>query len=82
MPAWLVLLGLLSLTLAFGYQLAVRRFGWRVLVYWLAIFAAVALFEALAESANITVTRLGDLRLLPDLAGGGTAMGALWLLRL
>ncbi len=80
MPPWLVLLLVVSLALAFGYQLATHRYGWRVLAYWLVTFGALAGFEALAEAAGWNVTRLGDLRLAPDLAGGALAVAALWFL--
>lgn len=81
MPPWLLLLLLISLTLAFAYQCLTRQFGWRVVAYWVLIFLAVMIAEALAESANVAALRVGDLRLLPDLAGAALALGTLRLLR-
>lgn len=80
MPPWLALLLLVSLILALAYQLTTRRFGWRVVIYWAVIFAALMVFEGLAESLSFNATRLGDVRLAPDLAGGVTALLGLWLL--
>ena len=80
MPPWLALLLLVSLILALAYQLTTRRFGWRVVIYWAVIFAAVMVFEGLAESLSFNATRLGDVRLVPDLAGGVTALLGLWFL--
>lgn len=82
MPPWLIFLLLVSLTLAFAYQLVGGRLGWRVLLYWLLIFAAVAATEAGAESAGLNLTRFGDLRLAPDLGGAAAVIGALWFLGL
>lgn len=82
MPPWLILLAILALTLALAYQLFSRRYGRRVLLYWVLVFAALLGAEALAESAGLEVTRIGDLRLLPDLAGGFGVLGALWYLGL
>jgi K+-transporting ATPase A subunit len=79
-PPWLVFLIVLALTLAFAYQLASRRFGWRIVGYSIVIFAVLLGFEALAEAAGINATRLGDLRLGPDLAGATVALFALWFL--
>jgi hypothetical protein len=79
-PPWLVFLLIVSLALALGYQLASRRFGWRLAGYWLLTFLAVTACEALAESMGWDVTRLGDLRLAPDLAGGALAIAVLWFL--
>lgn len=81
MPPWLLLLLMLSLTSAFAYQLATRRFGWRVIGYWLVLFVVVMACEALAESANINITRFGELRLLPDLLGIALVMGGMRLIR-
>lgn len=80
LPPWLLFLLLLALTLALAYQLASRRYGWRVLAYWLFIFIGLAGFEALSESAGFNMTRFGDLRLLPDLAGAGATLSVLWFL--
>jgi hypothetical protein len=81
-PPWLVFLLLVSLTLALLYQAATRRFGWRIVVYWLLVFAAAAAAEAGAESVGLDVTRFGDLRLLPDLGGAVAVLGSLWFLGL
>lgn len=80
-PPWLILMLVLSLALALVYQLATRRHGWRAWMYWLLIFAGMLLFEGLSESAGLSVTRFGDLRLLPDLVGAGLALSALRLVR-
>jgi hypothetical protein len=76
----LVALLLASLTLAFVYQLASRRYGWRVLAYWLLILAGVIGAEVAAEAVSLNITRLGDLRVIPDLTGGLLVMAVLWLL--
>jgi hypothetical protein len=80
MPPWLVALLVASLTLALIYQLVTRRYGWRVLAYWLLILAGVIGAEAVAEAISWNVTRLGDLRVLPDLAGGLAVVAILWVL--
>lgn len=71
---------LLSLTAALVYQLASRRFGWRILLYWFIALAGLIGAEALAESIGWNVSRVGDLRLLPDLAGAGSLLMTLWFL--
>lgn len=78
LPPWVVFLLLFSLSLALIYQLATRRYGWRLLGYWLLIFLTAAVFEAAAESAGFNATRFGDIRLAPDFAGAGLALLALW----
>jgi hypothetical protein len=80
-PPWLIFLLLVALAIALIFQLASRRYGWRVLGYWLVVFIGVVGFEALAESAGWNVTRMGEVRLGPDVAGGVLAAGVLWLLR-
>lgn len=79
-PPWLIFLMLIASTLALGYQLASRRYGWRVIGYGLFIFVGLAGFEALAESAGVSLTRFGDVRLLPDLVGGAVTLSILWFL--
>ncbi len=79
-PPWLVFLLLVSLTLALIYQIISRRYGWRLILYWLLTFVALMAFEALAESLGWDVTRFGDLRLAPDVAGGVLVLTALWFL--
>lgn len=81
-PAWLILSLLISLTIALCYQLASRRFGWRILAYWLLILIGFIGGEVLAEAAGWNVTRLGDLRLLPDLLGSLLIATALWFIGL
>jgi hypothetical protein len=80
MPVWLVFALLLSLIVALIYQIASRRFGWRVMGYWLAIACGVLAAEAIAETLGLNITRLGDVRLLPDLAGAAVVVAALWFL--
>lgn len=80
MPPWLVALLLVSLALSFVYQLASHHYGWRVLAYWLLILAGVVGGEVAAEAASWDLTRLGDLRILPDLTGGVLIMAVLWIL--
>ena len=80
MPPWLVLLLLVSLAVALVYQLATRRFGWRILAYWLAVFLGALGAELLAEAAGIELLRVGDLRLLPDMLGALLVTGTLWFL--
>ena len=81
-PPWLVLSLVLSLTLALLYQISSRRYGWRVLVYWVAVFAGFLGGELIAEQAGISLMRVGDLRLLPDFAGAFVVIGVLWFLGL
>jgi hypothetical protein len=81
-PPWLVLSLVLSLTLALLYQIFSRRYGWRVLVYWVAVFAGFLGGELVAEQAGISLLRVGDLRLLPDFAGVFVVIGVLWFLGL
>jgi uncharacterized membrane-anchored protein len=80
MPPWLLLALLLALIIALLYQLASRRYGWRVVVYWVAIAAGMLVAEAIAESLGWNVTRFGDLRLLPDFAGAAMILAAFWFL--
>ena len=68
-PPWLVLAGLISLAAALIYQIGTRRYGWRVLAYWLLALCGLLVGEAAAESLGMNITRFGDLRLLPDLLG-------------
>jgi hypothetical protein len=82
LPPWLVLLLLLGLVLSLSYQLISRRFGARVIGYWIITSAGILLFEALAESLGWNITRVGDLRMLPDVTGGVLAVTVLWLLRI
>jgi hypothetical protein len=82
LPPWLVLSLVISLAIGALYQLFSRRYGWRILVYWAAIFAGFIGAEVLAESAGITLLRIGDLRLLPDLFGALVVVVILWFLGL
>jgi len=79
-PPWLVLALLIALALALLYQLTSRRFGWRVLAYWVMIFLGLLGGEILAEALGLNITRLGDLRLLPDLLGALAIIALLWFL--
>lgn len=78
MPAWLVLALIITLVLALAFQLATRRFGWRVVGYWLVVFFGFIGGEILAESAGLNWLRVGDLRLLPDILGAAVALALLW----
>lgn len=69
MPPWLLFAMAFSLALAALYQLLTQRYGWRVLMYWALILGGFLLGEAVAESLGWNITRLGDLRILPDLTG-------------
>ena len=80
MPPWLLLALLLALIIALVYQLASRRYGWRVVLYWIVIAAGMLGAEALAESVGWNITRFGDLRLLPDFAGAAMILGVFWFL--
>jgi hypothetical protein len=82
MPAWLVLLAVSSLALSLTYQLAVRRFGWRVLIYWAVILLGILAAEGLVEYLGWNGTRLGDVRLGADVAGAVLTLGMLRALRL
>jgi len=79
-PPWLLLAALLALTIALVYQIASRRFGWRVILYAVVLLAAMLGAEALGESLGWTVTRVGDLRLLPDLVAALLVVVLLWFL--
>lgn len=80
MPPWLVFAAVLALAFAALYQLATRRYGWRLLAYWAVILVGILAAEAAAESLGWSFTRLGDLRLLPDLAGAAVILALLWFL--
>jgi len=82
MPAWLVLALVITLILALAFQLATRRYGWRVLGYWLAIFLGFIGGEVLAESAGWSLLRIGDLRLIADLFGAALVILLLWRIRI
>jgi 1,4-dihydroxy-2-naphthoate octaprenyltransferase len=82
LPPWLILLLLVALAIALIYQLASRRYGWRVLGYWIFVSVGVLGFEALAESMGLNLTRMGDVRLGPDVLGGALAAAVLWVLRI
>lgn len=77
-PPWLVLALVLTLGLALAYQLVRRHYGWRVLFYWALILIGFLGGEIIAESLGWNLTRLGDLRLLPDLAGAALMFAVLW----
>jgi len=77
-PAWLVLALIITLVLALAFQLAARRFGWRVIGYWLFVFLGFIAGEIVAESVGLNWLRVGDLRLLPDLLGAAVALALLW----
>lgn len=81
-PPWLVFALLAALTLALLYQIARRHFGKRLIAYWLLTLAGFLGAEALAEQLGWGVTRLGDLRLLPDMTGSLLVLGLLWILGL
>ncbi|HEX6508526.1 MAG TPA: hypothetical protein VF221_12930 [Chloroflexota bacterium] len=80
LPPWLVLALVASLVIALMYQILSRRFGWRVIGYWIVISLGVLAGEALAESLGWNAMRIGDLRILPDLAGAFAVVAILWFL--
>ena len=80
MPPWLLLAIVAALGLAAVYQIATRRFGWRLAAYWIVILLGFLGAEALAESLGWNVSRFGDLRLLPDTAGSLFVILGLWFL--
>jgi hypothetical protein len=82
MPPWLLLALAFSLVIAVLYQLKSRHYGWRVMLYWVLVLAGFLGGEALAESLGWNVTRLGDLRLLPDLIASLVIVAVLWFLGL
>jgi len=82
LPPWLLLSLVAALALALAYQLASRRFGWRILAYWSVILSGLLAAEVLSEQLGWNLTRFGDLRLLPDLAGASIVMFLLWFLGL
>jgi hypothetical protein len=69
-----------ALTIALIYQLLSRRFGWRIIAYWFLVLIGVLGAEALAEVLGWNFTRLGDLRVGPDLAGALLVVAVLWFL--
>jgi hypothetical protein len=79
-PPWLALSLLVTLTVALLYQVASRRWGWRVIGYWALVAAGWLIAEAVAESLGWNFSRFGDLRLIPDTAGAVTAVLILWFL--
>ncbi len=81
-PPWLALAALLTLTVALVYQLIRKRFGWRVVGYWGVVFIGFMGAELIAEAAGWSLTRLGDLRLGPDVLGAFAGVGTLRLFRL
>jgi len=81
-PVWLLFAMVLALTIALTYQLVTRRFGWRIVFYWLVILAGLLGGEAGAESVGLNVARVGDVRLGPDILVAGLAASALWFLRI
>jgi hypothetical protein len=81
-PPWLALALAVTLALSALYQLLTQHYGWRILVYWLMVFAGFFAAELLAESVGWNITRLGDLRLLPDLAGAATIMAGMRILKI
>jgi hypothetical protein len=82
LPPWLVLSGVLCLIIALLYQLFSRRYGWRVIGYWIAVMVGFIGAEVLAEATGISLFRVGDLRLLPDILGAAIVVAVLWFLGL
>jgi hypothetical protein len=80
LPPWLVLAVVGALTIALIYQLLSRRFGWRIIGYWCLVLIGVLGAEALAEVLGWNFTRLGDLRVGPDLVGALVVIAVLWFL--
>lgn len=81
-PAWLVLSLGAALAVALMYQIASRHYGWRILAYWGVALVGFLGAEVLAESLGVSISRFGDLRLGPDVAGAGLAMVCLWVVGL
>jgi hypothetical protein len=79
-PPWLALALAASLAMATLYQICSRRFGWRIMLYWMLIFFGFLAGEVVSESVNWDITRFGELRLLPDLMGAGLILAGLWFL--
>lgn len=80
MPPWLLLVLLLAFIIALVYQIASRRYGWRLVAYWALITVGMLAAEALAEYLGWSFTRFGDLRLLPDLLGAILVLAVFWFL--
>ena len=80
MPPWLLLVLLLAFIIALLYQIASRRYGWRLVAYWVLVTTGMLAAEALAESLGWSFTRFGDLRLLPDLLGAMLVLAVFWFL--
>ena len=82
LPTWLLLALIAALALALAYQLASRRFGWRILAHWSLILVGLLAAEIISEQLGWNLTRFGDLRILPDLAGASLMLFLLWFLGL
>lgn len=82
MPPWLFIALLISLIAALGYQIVLVRSLRRVPIYWAVILAAFLTAEGLAESTHLHSPQLGELQVLPDLAGVVVAVGLLRVVRL
>jgi len=82
LPPWLFIALLVSLLGALGYQIIRVRSLRRVPFYWIVIFAGFILAEAGAESANLHTPQVGELQVIPDLAGIAVAVAVLRLSRL
>lgn len=80
-PPWLFLALLISLLAALGYQILLVRSIRMVPVYWAVALAAFLLAEASADAVNLHSPHLGELQIIPDLAGVALALGALRLAR-
>ncbi|HZT96141.1 MAG TPA: hypothetical protein VFB34_04815 [Chloroflexota bacterium] len=82
MPAWLYLAVLVSLLVAVVYQILRASSLRRVPLYWLVLLAGLLAAEGAAEAAHLRTPHLGELQLIPDLAGVALAAGLLRLARL
>jgi hypothetical protein len=80
LPPWLLLALLVSFSVALLYQLVTRRFGWRLITYWVLILAGLIAAEALAETAGWNISRFGELRVIPDAVGVALVLLVLWFL--
>lgn len=82
MPPWFIFALLVSLALALAYQIASRRFGRRLVLYWAVILVGFLAGEILSETVGWDWGRMGDLRLGLDFVGAFLVIIALWFLGL
>lgn len=71
---------MVSLACALAYQLGTRRFGARIILYWVVTLGVFLGAEVLAEWLGWSLGRMGDLRLGFDVAAAALLLAVLWFL--